>query len=153
MTSPDEQRLLELAGRCEKATGPDRELDGAIRVALNPDEQMVIGQKPGRFPREAIYGPLSHFADAMSADLADYVSAPNYTASLDAAMTLVPEGFSVKLYAHPGECHADVYSVGDIVETDNGLTRPLLCMAESERALTPALALAAASLRAIVGKK
>ncbi len=34
MTSPDEQRLLELADRCEKATGPDRNLDAEIDMLV-----------------------------------------------------------------------------------------------------------------------
>jgi hypothetical protein len=55
--------LLELAERCEKATGPDRELDLAIAQAIRAPWQYV-----GEPPREIKCGA--------------------YTASLDAAMTL-----------------------------------------------------------------
>jgi hypothetical protein len=34
--------LLELAERCEKATGPDRELDAAINRAIHGQRQMVF---------------------------------------------------------------------------------------------------------------
>jgi hypothetical protein len=55
--------LLALAERCEAATGPDRELDKAIFDAL---------------PFDALPKGIEGIA--------------RYTASLDAAMTLVPEG-------------------------------------------------------------
>ena len=63
--------LLELAERCEKATGPDQELDRAIQLAIRkpvPSDKWtgrdaILPQKPR-----------------------------HYTASLDTAMTLVPEG-------------------------------------------------------------
>lgn len=56
--------LLDLAARCEAATGPDRELDRAIELAIFPDRT----------------------------DPCPTVELLAYTASLDAAMTLVPEG-------------------------------------------------------------
>jgi hypothetical protein len=59
--------LLELAERCEKATGPDRELDELIDKAALPHEW------------------ANEFFDPSRHDL------PRYTALLDAAMTLVPE--------------------------------------------------------------
>jgi len=64
---PVNERLLELASRCEQATGPDRELDIAIA-------EKVLGW--GKWPK----GP-----------------APKVTASLDAAMTLVPEDGRIEL--------------------------------------------------------
>jgi hypothetical protein len=51
--------LLDLAERCERATGPDRELDRAIR--------------------DAVYHPCLN-------------NGATYTASLDAAMRLLPQG-------------------------------------------------------------
>lgn len=63
---------------------------------------------------------------------------PNYTASLDAAVTLVPEGLCVRLFIHPDEAHADIYRA----HSSRGL------IAEAEQAATPALALTAAALRA-----
>jgi hypothetical protein len=61
--------LLELAERCEQATGPDRRLDSGIWYAVV--ERLDPGVRRDR----------------------DMVGRwPSYTASLDAAMTLVPEG-------------------------------------------------------------
>jgi hypothetical protein len=60
--------LLKLAQRCEDATGPDRDLDIAILLAVMGDGKETISAEK-----------------------------PYYTRSLDAAMTLVPEG-------HSGRC-------------------------------------------------
>ncbi len=66
--------LLELAERCEQATGPDRELNYHIAKALG-------------FVHETDRGPLFlHNGKPGS------WSPLRYTASLDAAMLLVPEG-------------------------------------------------------------
>lgn len=58
MTDLTREGLVELADRVEKASGPDRELDGDIFLAIRPSSR-------GRI-----------------------FNAPKYTASLDAAMTL-----------------------------------------------------------------
>jgi hypothetical protein len=97
--------LLQLAERVERAEGPDRALDGLIHILANPDLPWIIGQEPGPFPQTPIYGTLSDFrewawrsCDAAEAyerrDPADGIGAPFYTASLDAAMSLVPEGWT-----------------------------------------------------------
>lgn len=68
----DKQMLLELAGRVEAAGGADREIDRAIMEALR------------RAPDYAAdWGPRDNCHPAPFA----------YTASLDAAMGLVPEGY------------------------------------------------------------
>jgi hypothetical protein len=99
MTDPLPERLLELAERCERATGPNFRLEQEIGAVV--------------FPKLAdIYLP--------------------YTASLDAAMTLVPDGANVAL------------------QTDGG-PGPIAIVTPGERfarAATPALALCAAALRA-----
>lgn len=98
---------LELAERCEQATGPDKRLDVQIYILLDPDAQHIVGEKPGRFPREAIYGPRSSFWDwAMDAAKEPPVfgAIPPFTASIDAAKTMVPPGWAVQLEdwpAHP----------------------------------------------------
>ena len=72
------QALLDLAARCEQATGADRELDAAIAKAVGADH----GQKTGW----------------CNGDNGDYFvideCSLHYTASLDAAMTLLPSNFS-----------------------------------------------------------
>lgn len=107
-TQDGAERLLRLADACEKATGPDRGLDCAISDAVQDREWETEGDR--------LF----------------------YTASLDSAMTLVPEGLSVTLYAHGDNAHCDIYAG----HPSRGL------LAEVEMAATPALALCAASLRA-----
>ena len=95
----ERERLLALAERCETASGPDRDLEIAIwRLVERPDaaESKV---------------PLPWLA--------------NYTASLDAALTLVPE-----------ECGWMVMGCAAKVGR------------QPSRGATPALALASAALRA-----
>lgn len=92
MTKAD---LIALADRVMKAEGPDRRIDALVFIALNPAKQTIVGQKPGRFPQEAIYGPITELiAMAEGAeradDAAEYLGAPRYTASVDAALMLVP---------------------------------------------------------------
>jgi hypothetical protein len=121
--------LLDLAARCEAATGPDIYLDADIRDALGLghdyradwrgwgyDERGVGIEKPKAFP---------------------------YTASLEAAMSLVPEGVS--------------FAVGRGIETELGdsATDYAWCGSKSEPhkgpycwAATPAAALCAAALKA-----
>jgi hypothetical protein len=93
--------LLELAERCEKATGPDVDLD------------LDISEATGGWKALATWKGVS------------------YTASLDAAMTLVPDGQNFNLFwrAEEGAGFAGVDG-------------------SSTKAATPALALCAAALRA-----
>ena len=65
--------LLELAVRCEAATGADRELDCAIYEALGS-------------PKVSIKRPGTHGDDVC-------IWAPFYTASLEAALSTVPDGW------------------------------------------------------------
>lgn len=99
-------RLVELAERIEKATGPDRELDREIANG-------VIGWPMFAIPVNPIW---------------------RYTASLDAAMTLVPEG----------------WFLNGVYENGEGRTYATLrkCNLAAAVAATPALALCAAALKA-----
>lgn len=139
--------LLELAARCEAAEGPDRDIDGWIAVLIDPDRQTIVDQKPGRFPREPIYGPTRLIMESIGGkDGADYIAAPEYTASLDAAMTLAPWDwlkerelrFSLEQDDWPKECW-----VGRFDQLGDG-GHTILGTAE-----TAALAICAASLRAL----
>ncbi len=110
--------LLELADRCEAATGPDHNLDAMIHA------------------RDGIEG------------IGYSSAAPAYTASLNAAMTLVPEGMNwmagnrnqplARAYVENGELHF----LGG--QAKNPALRWHECVAA-----TPALALCAAALRAL----
>lgn len=91
--------LLELAERCEKATGPDRELDAAIIVACQHDLPAPMGECSASLR-------LPHKDDRCEAGTYWLVqrsgmslrTARSVTASLDAAMTLVPEGMILRQY-------------------------------------------------------
>jgi hypothetical protein len=104
--------LSDLAERCEKATGPDYRLDNEIAAAV------------GRSPP---HGSIETYIEGQHGRW--------FTASLDAAMTLVPEGFDW-IIGHTNSgltIHAEVGGRGG----------------EYQRfAATPALALCAAALRA-----
>jgi hypothetical protein len=81
--------LLELAERCEAATGPDRALDRDIGLAL--------------FDRASPTVPEFIHSEAHEAYISlqrSVVSGEHYTASVDAALTLVPDGWHV---THSGE--------------------------------------------------
>jgi hypothetical protein len=128
----DKDELVRLAERCEAATGPDREVDAAIATALG----LPHGRETGWCNKEnGDYYVIDECAKI-------------YTASLDAAMTLVPEGCSFRLYSHGDENHADVFQLGEI--TDNGVTLDRITteLGEAEMCKTPALAVCVAALYA-----
>jgi hypothetical protein len=77
--------LLELVDRVEKAEGPDREIDKAIARLLGTGHWV---DREG----EADYGVFG--------DKEWWVA--SYTASLDAAMTLVPEGYHPSVVLRQG---------------------------------------------------
>jgi hypothetical protein len=118
----DRGELLALAERCEAATGPDRELDGDIFCAL--------GHAP------FIEGAYCAYRS------------PAYTASLDAAMTLVPEGWRW-MAGHREFSHARGYvENGGPAFVGVGTRRNPNRLWFETTAATPALALTAAALRA-----
>lgn len=105
----DKQTLLDLAKWCEEAGEPSRDLDCDIYAAL----------------------------DNRPAEFSDLHEAPDYTASLDAAMTLVPEGLFWTVDNSPS---AHIISLGPQGE------KQLRAVSDAE---TPALALTATALRAL----
>ncbi len=109
--------LLQLAERCEAASGPDRELDEAIHIGLgNP-----------RWHR----GACRPFGT-------------NYTASIDSARSLIEEPQSFSL-SHAGNCIAKVQIIGgDPCEPEPeyegyGETPPLALAAAALRARAASL--------------
>jgi hypothetical protein len=119
MTDPT--TLLALADRCEQAAGPDRELDVAIARALD--------WKPLYRDDYSKWWPPAAVEDsrARKRSILHHPTQPlpAFTASLDAAVTLVPEGYGWMVMKN-------VAKVGRW----------------PKRAATPALALCAAALRA-----
>jgi hypothetical protein len=121
--------LLQLAERCEKAVGADRELDKAIAVALGAHTITLDSGGRGMMLFESSGGPL-----------------PLWTASLDAAMQLVPNAYywSAGTIAQEGYEHYDDMDFGWAQVVHRERSNHIDC----EAAATPALALAAAALRA-----
>jgi hypothetical protein len=73
-------KLLELAERCEKAEGPDRELDAEILDVLQNQSWDWWEELDPKWWARGAFTP---------------------TASLDAAMTLVPEGWRTAMVSEP----------------------------------------------------
>lgn len=116
---------LELAERVEAASGPDRELDALIHE--------VFG-----LPFE-----MEYWSEADTTPQRNLSKVPHYTASLDAAMTLVPDGWNWGVWMRHDwrEQNAQVWHPARDASTLHGY------------AATPALALCAASLRARASAK
>jgi hypothetical protein len=98
MTDPT--TLLALAERCEQAAGPDRVLDAEITKSF--------------IPRDATH--VAHSRDGWSFIIAqefEWLENQPYTASLDAAVTLVPEGCDWHCQSNPSvtACWASVSPV------------------------------------------
>lgn len=123
----DRATLLALAERCEAATGPDRELDGDIWRTVNGwsegDGAIMCGTWHRRDPDDTVA----------------FEPPPESTASLDAAKTLVPEGWFWALVMR--RCGAG-FSACCVRE--GGLSW--------HDASTPALALCSARLRALAAQ-
>lgn len=141
MTTRDDVKteLLALAERCEKATRPDAYADYLIHAHVMgwriPDELNCFTWCVGENYQ------FGHPDDERRAIYISENDLPNYTLSLDAAMSLVPEGDHVVLSSiHPdeevmdGRWHALVGAPESTVDPSHGAT--------------PALALCAAALRA-----
>lgn len=123
-------KLEELADCCERRTGPDRELDCAIGVAIGLFEEHSskydhIPFDYWRINSDGAHSQPGHGGDQM---------VPRYTASIDAALTLVPD-----------QCRWSL----DVGMGDDRMCQVAIWFSTlAGRAATPALALIAASLRA-----
>lgn len=129
--------LIALAARAEQAQGPDRALDADITLAVNPEL--------GAAPWERITYPsggASVFADRSDPDNLNVVSPPRFTASLDAALTLVPEGWTFTVHSGDDRGPPVAYCVPNMGRL------PWPHWVDDINAATPALALCAAALRA-----
>ena len=114
MTQQNRETLLALADRAEKATGPDRPISWDIWEELGKPA-IDQGSRDG--------------------------SAPAYTASIDAAMTLVPEGWEPII-----DCRRTVEVQLETIAVDPETLDPRKVYVTG---VTPALALCAAALRAL----
>jgi len=131
MTAPDDARRV--AERCEQATGPDREIDRDIALML------------GLYDRPEDMGGFRDPAEAVVGGGGQTYAALPYTASLDAALTLLmgPD-WEWSLEACEGSLFYSEHERQMVYRAELG--DPLLHM-EAEAA-TAALAFVAASLKA-----
>lgn len=114
--------MNDLIERIEAASGPDRDIDLAIDLGARPDQwAQVCHDDP----------------DSVPTQWCDDDELPRYTASLDAALTLVPEGvkFEIDGGVKNARARASLYPLWHA----NHVT---------VLAATPALALSAAALKA-----
>ena len=119
--------ILELAERVEALEGEDREID----LAIAKMRRVTVWKHD---PETGTNYETTHW---------------HYTASLDAAMTLVPEGFSWEVGETADGGHATVSKMPDDDEAYAGGRLPAPDIQISAYAATPALALTAACLRVI----
>jgi hypothetical protein len=118
LSASGSDELLALADRCEKATGPDEALDLDIVKAVGWSEHRGWKREDGwRIPLP-------------------------FTASLDAALTLVPEGWRPIIDTASEE---EGVAIVDLWALPIASSKPLR---KHAKAITPALALCAAALRA-----
>jgi hypothetical protein len=127
--------LLALAERVAVASGPDRELDADVYEALGGALTKIRGTTKRRL-----------------ADRYNGRDVPRYTASIDAALTLVPEGWlldqvgenwrtgawTARLAERASPKLIEAFDAGRVIGRES----------EEGEAATPALALVAAALRA-----
>lgn len=114
--------IADLITRVEAATGADRELDDAIEAEIG--DWINLG---GWQRKHKATGVVESYS---------YRQAPAYTASLDAAMSLVPEGWCFTIGQSVGfSAVADLWIAGKVPGIH-------------QAADTPAIALTAAALRA-----
>ena len=91
----DRATLEDLLARVLEGTGPDRELDADIEACLTG--RVTHPRAPGwTFEAQNTELKLARLVDIRIISRASRPTPP-YTASLDAAITLVPEGWAVEL--------------------------------------------------------
>lgn len=92
----DRGKLLALAEAVEKLTGPDRAVDAQIALAL----PMYFNAGPAYDGAPDRIGKINADGSHSIPGNAHDMLVRAYTASLDAAMTLVPEGWRLELEQH-----------------------------------------------------
>lgn len=133
-----ESELIALAERVESATGADRELDYAIHENIHGD-----WLRRNAYIREQ--GDDGWYSATPPIKGANSIAAPQaYTASLDAAMTLVPKG-CLHMARTIWDAEGKTAGIGCI----NQYVGDMWTDGFDSCAATPALALTAAALRAL----
>lgn len=125
--------LSDLISRVEKASGPDRDLEAEIWLACTPGAT--------RFKRPYIHKLTGRecTVDETRDKFGYLVSVPRYMESLDAVLTLLPEGWWWSAGVCRRENHASVGSEigtveGELIFETFGATAPLALLAAILRA-------------------
>lgn len=148
--------LMELASRVEAGEGPDRELDARIWCIVGNDLGYDDPPQKHRLmrplqPRICIMGRwLGSALEKYPEDIdgvAHVWRVPAFTASTDAAMSLVPEGWGWQL-SQSSTAGAWLISDGQQPIVFDGMSFPGVTAQVGVTAATPARALTAACLRA-----
>lgn len=138
-------KLLELADRVEALTGPNREIDKQIWVdvlGMCPHDRTVRSGAQSDIGFDCLDCGADSWGNLGRKGQRLYDAAQPYTASLDAAMTLVPEAISGHMTMPSiGRYTPELWQAGIHVPGPR-LKSPIAY------AKTPALALCAAALRA-----
>lgn len=134
----DKAKLLELAERVEAATGPDRRLDIEILVTIDwrePDWEE--GERTAREMAER-HGLVYLTSRSVEGFNSTWRHLPRLTASLDAAMTLVPEGWCqtkrVFYAVGPTKVRVSMFDENSLGQTALAATEPLAICAAALRA-------------------
>ncbi len=140
--------IEKLAERIGAATGPDRELDAEIFHAIG-------APVPFQFANKLIALEFNDVENAYFARVSDDMqvrySPPHYTASLDAAMSLVPEGAGLNISRYWIASNKGPVWSAEIAQ--GGVPDNPRRVSDCYDTPTPALALCAAALRARAATK
>ena len=131
------EELTKLAERVEALTGADREVD--LEVILASGTHVL--ERRGRDKKAWLYEAASDFRRLDPSPYSYGVfGLPRFTASLDAAMSLVPEGMKWRVDTH--------YNIAGVFDYPFDPESGPYCKEYPGEGATPALALVAAALRA-----
>lgn len=134
--------MRDLIARIEAATGPDRALDVAIVAAITPG---IVGVERGPLAPDTCSYLFRY--DPPRAWSASWLPVPSYTASIDAALTLVPDDHWWEVGRSCGDNSA-MRNFGARRGCFSARAVPWGASPRLSSAPTPALALCAAALRA-----
>lgn len=137
--------MKDLIERLEKATGPDRELDAAIYVVtgLRPKDLQRLGYEVELWAERGnvfwrggtvTQGPAFKSGETF----------PAYTASLDSALTLVPDFINRRWYAADSDSESDGKPVASVFHPADVMSGRI----PRSVGATPAIALCIAALKA-----
>jgi len=144
--------MHDLITKLETLDGPDREVDALIAVAADwRPEWLRSHPRYGlrAYGKEVQYTSLPRWSRGSPT-----YEPPTFTDSIDAALTLVPEGCGYKIVHGPGDVRSTATVLlpaknGDGSITDpNSWARPIDALSK-----TPAIALCIASLKALAARE